>query len=177
MLSLFGGKNDNTEDNADDYKSGSGNGILDALLGGMAGGADSSQSNQPRGYYIPRASWRGNGIADTGIQYLANPYYRDERDYSSGGRMLGSIFGGSSLKDILGMTGMGGSSESEGLSGGGGGFPLLTQAFNLPSLFSGNNAIGGNTIGDYGNAYNSFYDYSLPTSSSSNFNLDFSSWG
>lgn len=79
--------------NNNEFNKGTGNGLLDFGLGGLSGFSDSFQK---KGYYMPMSNWAGNGLARSGIQYFANPNYRD---YASGGRMLGSLFGGNNQEE------------------------------------------------------------------------------
>ena len=63
----------------------SGNRWKDALIGGVTGFGQAFQ--QPGKYYV-QANWAGNGLARTGLGYMANPNYRD---YFSGGRALSAL--------------------------------------------------------------------------------------
>lgn len=76
-----------------------GNGLRDALIGGLTGGADALN---PRGKYYVRASYKGNGLADTGLGYMANPDYKS---FADGAQMLSSLFkrnkGNASSNSIL----------------------------------------------------------------------------
>ena len=76
-----------------------GNGLRDALIGGLSGGADALN---PRGKYYVRASYKGNGLADTGLGYMANPDYKS---FADGAQMLSSLFkrnkGNTSSNSIL----------------------------------------------------------------------------
>lgn len=51
-----------------------GNPLKDILISGVAG---LGEGLNPRGKYYVQSNWRGNGLANTGIGYLANPNYRD----------------------------------------------------------------------------------------------------
>lgn len=73
-------------DNNNRFKAGGDNVLGNILFGGLTGLADSLQSP---GYYMPSFNWAGNGLAKGGIQYYANPNYRD---YASGGQILSSLF-------------------------------------------------------------------------------------
>ncbi len=127
-----------------------GNKWMDLLGGGLYGLADTTQS---KGQYVPMFSWQGNGLARGGIQYLANPDYRN---YGDAAQMISSLFGKNDSRKE------GGNSPSQLFNNlfntQSASFPLKTTTYNLPQI--GN--IGGGTIGDYGNAYNSFYNYGLP---------------
>ena len=146
--------------NEDSIRRTTGNAFGDVLLGGLVGGADSIQ---PKGMYVPMANWQGNGLARTGIQYLVNPNYRD---YASGARMLSSIFGNNKNKksndeEIKPSDIFSNIFEDYTVS-----YPLKTTQYQMPKVGD----VGGGSVGGYGNAYNSFYDYSLPVENT-NFKL------
>lgn len=63
-----------------------GNGFVDALMGGLSGGANALN---PRGKYYVTANYKGNGLANTGIDYMANPDYKS---FANGAQMLSSLF-------------------------------------------------------------------------------------
>ena len=128
--------------------------LMSIGIGGLTGLADSMQD---KGWYIPQFQYAGNGLAKNSMQFLANPDYRD---YTSGGRALASLFGGdnSNEEGITPSKLFNNLFNTEKAS-----FPLKTTTYNLPQV--GN--VGGGTIGDYGNAYNSFYSYNLPTQQTS----------
>ena len=63
-----------------------GTGFVDALMGGLSGGASSLN---PRCKYYVRANYKGNGRAETGIGYMANPDYKS---FADGAQMLSSLF-------------------------------------------------------------------------------------
>jgi hypothetical protein len=135
--------------------------MLDTLakigIGGLTGLADSKQK---KGYYVPMFNWAGNGVARGGIQYLANPNYRD---YASGGRMLSSLFGGDeeeggdtfkALGERLNTMLSKPMFQQDTIYN----YPLNTQEYTMPSVAG----VGGNTIGGTNGAYDSMY-YGLPT--------------
>ena len=126
-----------------------GNKLIDLISGGLYGLADATQS---KGQYVPMFNWQGNGLASGGMQYLANPNYRD---YASGAQMFGSLFNKNNDNSIVKPSQLFNSLFNTQKAQ----YPLKTTTYLLPQV--GN--VGGGTIGDYGNAYNSFYDYSLPS--------------
>lgn len=46
------------------------------------------QSLMPQGRYYVQTNWKGNGLADSRLGYMGNPYYRD---YFSGGSAMHSL--------------------------------------------------------------------------------------
>lgn len=108
--------------------------------------------NKPGEYYV-KTNWRGNGLADTGIGYMQNPNYINPYDYMNA--LSSSLYGGNKEKSDKKPSEVFNSLFNTERAA----YPLKTTTYNLPQV--GN--IGGGTIGDYGNAYNSFYDYNLPT--------------
>ena len=59
--------------------------LKDAGLSALVGFGDALQ---PKGKYYVQANWKGNGLANTGIGYLANPNYRD---FFSAGQALAAL--------------------------------------------------------------------------------------
>ncbi len=126
-----------------------GNKLIDALSGGIYGLANATQK---RGQYVPMFNWQGNGIAKGGLQYLANPDYINM--YDAAQATSASLSRDKEISDKKPSTLFNNIFNTQKAS-----YPLKTETYHLPQV--GN--IGGGTIGDYGNAYNSFYDYNLPT--------------
>lgn len=62
-----------------------GSSLKDAGLSALVGLGDALQ---PKGRYYVQANWKGNGLANTGLGYLANPNYRD---FFSAGQALASL--------------------------------------------------------------------------------------
>ena len=63
-----------------------GNNFTNAFWGGLSGAADAVN---PRGQYYVKANYKGNGLADTGIGYMANPDYRN---FGDAAQMLSALF-------------------------------------------------------------------------------------
>lgn len=154
-------KNQNTS-----FQVGTGNNLINALIGGLSGGADSIQQ---RGWYTPQFQWSGNGLAKNSMQFLANPNYRD---YASGGRMLSSALGGNNNRDLFGslggkfkslfgrQLGDGGQTLEDinnpnlfgnnyGLPTSGYKIPEGLQSFLGPNIYGQPNTLGGGEIGNY----------------------------
>jgi hypothetical protein len=131
-----------------------GNKLMDVLGGGIYGLANATQN---KGQYVPIFNWQGNGIARGGLQYLANPDYTNMYDaaQASSASLSGRDKEADNKKPSELFNSLFNTQQAT--------YPLRTTTYNLPQV--GN--IGGGTIGDYGNAYNSFYDYSLPTQQTS----------
>lgn len=144
----------------DSFGGGTGNKALDLFAGGLTGFADATQK---KGYYIPMSNWAGNGLARTGVQYMANPDYRD---YASGGRMLGAGLSGRNKKQNGGSDTFGSMKErlstmlGQPIFGNDSGpqYALKTQEYQLPQIGD----VGGGSIGGYGDIYNQ-QSYRLPT--------------
>lgn len=66
----------------------SGNSKGDALLGGFIGLA---QAYNPKGNYYATSSWRGNGVANGGVEFFQNPRYTNYYDIAN---MLSASLGG-----------------------------------------------------------------------------------
>lgn len=126
-----------------------GNKLIDALGGGIYGLANATQK---KGQYVPMFNWQGNGIAKGGLQYLANPDYTNM--YDAAQATSASLSGNKEIDNKKPSTLFNNIFNTQKAS-----YPLKTETYYLPQV--GN--IGGGTIGGYGNAYNSFYNYSLPT--------------
>lgn len=136
-----------------------GNKLIDAVGGGLFGLADATQS---RGQYVPSFNWQGNGLARGGMQYMANPNYRN---YGDAAQMTSSMFNGQKKdkeedRDTFGSMGerlstmlgkpMFGIDNSNP-------YGLNTKEFSLPQIGS----IGGGAIG--GQGYNpQLFSYGLP---------------
>ena len=116
--------------------------------------------NQPGKYYV-KASYRGNGLADTGLGYMANQNYTNPYDMMNA--LTSSMYGGKDknksltfdemktrLSDALSQPMFKNLLDRSQAS-----YPLHTQTYQLPQ--AGN--VGGGVIGDYNN---SWYDYNLP---------------
>ena len=112
--------------------------------------------NKPDKYYVS-ANYMGNGLARTGIDSVRNPNYVNPYDYMNA--LSSSLYGGNEEKGDKKPSELFNSLFNTQQAT----YPLKTTTYNLPQI--GN--MGGGTIGDYGNAYNSFYDYSLPTQQTS----------
>lgn len=125
-----------------------GNKLIDALGGGIYGLANATQK---KGQYVPMFNWQGNGIAKGGLQYLANPDYTNM--YDAAQATSASLSGDKEIGNKKPSTLFNNMFNTQKAS-----YPLKTETYYLPQV--GN--IGGGTIGNYGNAYNSFYDYNLP---------------
>jgi hypothetical protein len=54
-----------------------GNKLIDALGGGIYGLANATQ---PKGQYVPMFNWRGNGLAYGGLEFIADPRYKNMYD-------------------------------------------------------------------------------------------------
>ena len=76
-----------------------GNPIANVLGGALFGAAEAGNK---KGKYYVRANYKGNGLADTGIAYMANPNYKSMSD---GAQMVSALFkrnkGDSSSNSIL----------------------------------------------------------------------------
>lgn len=107
--------------------------------------------NKPGEYYV-KTNWRGNGLADTGIGYMQNPNYTNPYDYMNA--LSSSLYGNKEKGDKKPSELFNNLFNTQQAT-----YPLKTETYYLPQV--GN--AGGGVIGDYGNAYDSFYDYSLPT--------------
>lgn len=159
---------DNNTNQNSGFQVGTGNNLVNALIGGLSGGADAIQQ---RGWYAPQFQWSGNGLAQNRMQFLANPKYRD---YASGGRMLssalrgngdnsGSLFGslGGKLQSLFGSQVDNGGQTLEdinnpnlfgnnyGLPTSGYQIPEGLQSFLGPNIYGQPNTLGGGDIGNY----------------------------
>lgn len=123
--------------------------LIDALGGGIYGLANATQD---KGWYIPQFQYAGNGLAKNSMQYFANPDYTNM--YDAAQATSASLSGDKEIGNKKPSTLFNNMFNTQKAS-----YPLKTETYYLPQV--GN--IGGGTIGDYGNAYNSFYDYNLPT--------------
>ena len=70
----------------------SGNSFVDLLLGGGVGLGETL--NRPGRYYV-RANYQGDGLANTGMEYLANT---NRRDFTSAGNAIAALLGGNKNK-------------------------------------------------------------------------------
>lgn len=110
-----------------------------------------SAFNKPNKYYVS-ANYMGNGLARTGIDSIQNPDYANPYDYMNA--LSSSLYGNKEKSDKKPSELFNSLFNTQQAT-----YPLKTETYYLPQV--GN--AGGGTIGDYGNAYDSFYDYSLPT--------------
>jgi len=108
--------------------------------------------NKPGEYYV-KTNWKGNGLADTGIGYMQNPNYINPYDYMNA--LSSSLYDGSETKSSKKPSELFNNLFNTQRAT----YPLKTEKYYLPQVGSS----GGDTIGDYGNAYDSFYSYNLPT--------------
>lgn len=137
------------------------NNILGALGGGLVG-LNYQMDNTPGNYYV-KANYKGNGLADTGIGYMANQRYQNPYDQST---LLSSMLGQGS--NILGSLGNLGNLSSSNLSP----YDLqgnfkdnnwMNSAYELPTKEFDLSWLG-NTLGSIGGSKSSSsFDYSLPT--------------
>lgn len=121
------------------------NNILGALGGGLIG-LNYQMDNTPGNYYV-KANYKGNGLADTGIGYMANQRYQNPYDQ---GVLLSSMLGkGNNSLGNLGKLSSSNLSNSQ--------YGLPTKQYDLSWL--------GNSLGSIGGSNNlaSSFDYSLPT--------------
>ena len=70
----------------------SGNSFVDLLLGGGVGLGETL--NRPGRYYV-RANYQGDGLANTGMEYLAN---NNRRDFTSAGNAIAALLGSNKNK-------------------------------------------------------------------------------
>ena len=120
--------------------------------------------NQPGQYYV-KANYKGNGLADTGLGYMANQNYTNPYDMMNA--LTSSMYGARDkskplifdemnirLSDLISKPMFSNLTEKSRQS-----YPLKTETYNMPTV--GDTSFG--SVGDYGNAYNSWYGYNLPT--------------
>ena len=119
--------------------------------------------NRP-GDYITRANWRGNGIADVGLQYINNDNYVNPYDYMNA--LTSTMMKQENVKPFdfneakeranqlvkqpIFQNLLNRNQQAQ--------YPLRTEMYNLARI--GN--VGGGKIGGDNGAYNSFYNYNLP---------------
>lgn len=73
----------------------SGNSFIDLLLGGGVGLGETL--NRPGRYYAT-ANYQGDGLARTGLEYLAN---RNRRDFTSAGNAIAALLGGNKKQNFV----------------------------------------------------------------------------
>lgn len=133
--------------------------ILGALGGGLVG-LNYQMDNTPGNYYV-KANYKGNGLADTGIGYMANQRYQNPYDQSTllssvlgqGGNILGSLssLGNLSSSNLSPYDLQGNFKDNNWMNSA---YELPTQEFDLSWLGSSLGSVGGSKSSN---------PYSLPT--------------
>ena len=131
-----------------------GNKFTDLFGGGLYGMANATQ---PKGQYIPMFNWRGNGLAYGGLEFMADPRYKNMYDAAqTTSAVLNNQGNGGSIIESLKQRFQANNKpmfQLDTIYK----YPLKTQEYKMPQL--GN--IGGNVVGSTQGVYDNMY--TLPT--------------